>query len=342
MSVRGISVCAVVSLFVGVFFSADARAYCRMTVDGGAQIGDAACVERGAPLEWRNPCLSYAVDSGGSQWFSDVSEIEALVDQSFATWQNADCGEGETPNVVFKPLQQSTCQRAEFNTTGNVNTIAFLDPWRDECAEPGTGYDPLAFAVTVVWHNTSTGEILDVDMMVQDRRFTRSSPFSTGNAGGPYADCPDTGCEGNDADLRSILTHEIGHFIGIGHCNPTNPNDPNDPCVQATMFASTDRMSVNKRTLAEDDINAVCDIYPPGNLTSECNAVPMGGLQLNCETTADGDPIECDDPAAVPSGSSGCACSTNDPRSTTWLAFLLGFVALTWAQRRSGRRGARS
>ena len=86
------------------------------------------------------------------------------------------------------------CQRAEFNTTGNVNTIAFLDPWKDPCADDGAPehcgrYDPFAFAVTVVWHNTTTGEILDADMMINDLRATRF------NAGGPSTNhCPDTGC----------------------------------------------------------------------------------------------------------------------------------------------------
>ena len=345
MSARSlVSGASIGALLAVVLFSADAHAYCQMTVEGGSQIGDADCVERGAPLVWANPCLSYAVDSRGSQWFSDVSEIEALVDQAFATWQNADCGNDSTPNLVFKPLLQSTCRRAEFNSTGNVNTIAFLDPWIDPCRDPNDPegpYDPLAFAVTIVWHNTSTGQILDADMMIQDQRFVPPSPFRNGNAGGPYADCPDTGCEGSDADLRSIVTHEIGHFIGIGHCNPIDEDDPSDPCVQATMYAKADRRSVDKRTLAEDDINAVCDIYPPGNLTSECNAAPIGGLELNCETTEDGDPIACDGPAAAPSNS-GCACSTNDPQAGTWLAFLAALVMVTSARRRSGPRGAQS
>ena len=50
-------------------FTADrASAYCRMTTEGGKQIGNSACVEKGAPFAWNNPCLSYAVDFRGSQW----------------------------------------------------------------------------------------------------------------------------------------------------------------------------------------------------------------------------------------------------------------------------------
>ena len=94
--------------------------------------------------------------------------------QSFEAWETANCGGGSTPNLIFKPsLEPSRCQRPEFNTTGNVNTIAFLDPWRDPCADPDdTGYDAWALAVTIVWHNTTTGEILDADMMINDQQIT--------------------------------------------------------------------------------------------------------------------------------------------------------------------------
>jgi hypothetical protein len=43
-----------------------------------------------------------------------------------------------------------------------VNTIAFLNPWEDPCPdEDDPAYDPMALAVTIVWHNQQTGEILD-------------------------------------------------------------------------------------------------------------------------------------------------------------------------------------
>ncbi len=323
------------------FAANDASAYCRMTTGGGAQVGDVACVEIGAPFFWNDPCLSYAVDRRGSsnKWM-DLNEIEDSVNAAFETWETADCGGGLTPNLVFKPsMVPSTCKRAEFNTTGNVNTIAFLDPWEDPCRDQDDPpYDPRAFAVTIVWHNTSTGEILDADMMINDQRFVPG-----GRAGGPYADCPDSGCTGSDADLRGIVTHEAGHFIGIGHCNPIDKDDPNDPCVVATMFARADRNAVEKRSLAPDDINAVCDIYPSasGNLDQTCTAIPIGGLQLNCETTEAGNPIACDAPGAV-SNSTGCSCSTTQTPADALWATLAALIGLTVTRRRSAGRGARS
>jgi MYXO-CTERM domain-containing protein len=263
--------------------------------------------------------------------------VEALVDQSFLAWQDVDCG-GAPPNLVFQPETPSTCKRAEFNTTGNVNTIAFLDPWENPCAdELGVPpYDPFAFAVTVVWHNTTTGEILDADMMINDLLAVRDS-----NAGGPYADCPDTGCpmgtstDPGPADLRSIVTHEAGHFIGIGHSD----------VADATMFSRAERTSVQKRTLAQDDIDAVCDIYPPGNLDPSCDALPLCGLQLDCETDEEGEPLVCGasagNSASCGHGGGGCSAARthSDAPWGTLLAALLGLTAL---RRRSGRRDAQS
>jgi MYXO-CTERM domain-containing protein len=345
MSDRGLYVAALGLVLVFTFTADRASAYCRMSTDGGPQIGDAACVEEGALLVWNNPCLSYAVDSRGSRWFEnpdgtpDVATVMSLVEQSFASWENVDCenrvvGSGTPPNLIFKPSPApSTCQRAEFNTTGNVNTVAFLDPWKDPCAdEDDRGYDPFAFAVTVVWHNTTTGEILDADMMINDLLASRF------NAGGPYADCPDTGCPSGSpgvpgpADLRSIVTHEAGHFIGIGH----------SPDEQATMFASAERTSIEKRTLGGDDIDAVCDIYPPGELDQTCTATPMGGLLLDCETTSTNEPIVCDDPASPPSNGGCSACNTAQSPSDTWAVLLAALAGVTVLRRRSGRRDARS
>ena len=296
-------------------FPSTADAFCRMTTGGQAQVGSAGCDETGIPLAWTRPCLSYAIDQRGSSSM-DFADVEVAVDTAFLQWTSVTC-DGEPVDLSVTPLQSSTCERAEFNSSGgNVNTIAFLDPWQDECGER---FDANAFAVTVVWHNKSTREILDADMLINENL-------------GPYDDCPASGCPPGapgrfgPADLQSIITHEAGHFFGIGHTD----------IEEATMFPSAARQDVSKRTLAQDDMDGMCAAYPPGSVTGTCNAAPIGGLDLNCD----------DNDSSCTSGTgsnSGCSVSTNTTPLThaLWPGLALGLLMVS-ARRRAASRGARS
>ena len=127
------------------------------------------------------------------------------------------------------------------------------------------------------------------------------------------------------ADLQSIVTHEIGHMIGIGHSD----------IVEATMFARNERTSVEKRTLHPDDEDAICTIYPPGSLDQTCNAAPTGGLELDCEEKA------CSSESCSVSSSSGCSASS-DPANAPIGGILAALFALIALRRRSQPLAVRS
>ncbi|MEZ4286777.1 MAG: matrixin family metalloprotease [Polyangiales bacterium] len=214
------------------------------------------------PQKWRRPCLTYAIDYRASTSLS-YAEAETIIDTSFETWTNQTC-DGETTDFILQPLQPSTCQQTEFNSSaGNVNTVAFISNWQSPDGDP---YDPGAFAITSNWHVPTTGEILDVDILINENL-------------GPYGDCASTACTNranSRADLQSIVTHEAGHFFGIGHSTVT----------QATMYPSQPRNATSARTLAADDIEALCTIYPPGSISGSCDFAPLNGLDLNCEDSS--------------------------------------------------------
>lgn len=62
-------------------------------------------------------------------------------------------------------------------------------------------------------------------------------------------------------DVQNVATHEVGHFVGIGHSEVTG----------TTMWPTTSRGDTSQRELHRDDLEAICFLYPspqpwaPGN-----------------------------------------------------------------------------
>lgn len=264
-----------------------ASAYCRMTTSHTPPTDEQPCPDDGVPLAWTRPCIGVVLDERGSKDL-DFSVLEPAVRRSFDRWTGVEC-DGVSPGfqVRLEP-ERARCDQAYFDYRGeNANVITFVDDFEE------LGYDPTAFAVTIVWHSTDSGEIFDADILVNER-------FS------PFAICPTAGCLGRlDIDLENVLTHEIGHFFGLAHSE--------EPL--ATMYASAPRGEIIKRTLDTDDVLGFCEAYPEP-LTKACDFTPHGGLGLSCG----------DGPS--PGGRDGCGCQAAPVEHAFPVALSLLFLAL--------------
>jgi hypothetical protein len=243
----------------------DASAFCRTTTcTRDCPTDFDGCSSSGLQLWWATSCVGYSLDAKLTKNLPEAPVREAIR-QAFFAWTEVDCGGGRRASMTFSPFVDSSCGRSEYRAdAGNVNVMIFKDDdWTYR------GIDGTLAKTTVTFDGTS-GEILDADIEIN----SAYNNLSVGDAKVEY-------------DLQSIVTHEIGHMIGLAHSSD----------FSATMFAAYDPGTTELRTLAGDDVKAVCAAYPPGRAAS-CDPTPRGGLSLDC-------------PAVEASG--GCASSASSP-----------------------------
>jgi hypothetical protein len=118
--------------------------------------------------------------------------------------------------------------------------------------------------------DTTTGAIVESDVF-----FNSIFAWSTVAAG-----------ETGRFDLQSVATHEIGHFVGLGHSalGETEIRPEGGRRVfasEAVMFPISLGRGVTKdRQLQPDDIAGVSDLYPDGDFSDTTGAV-SGRVTLN-------------------------------------------------------------
>jgi len=227
----------------------DASAFCRSTTcRGDCPTDDNGCVTSGKPLYWAGGCVGYSLQKNGTQNLP-FDEVRVAIQKSFFEWTERDCGTGKRSSLTFSELVDVECKRSEYKSDGaNVNVILFKDDDWTYRGIDGT------LAKTTVTFDANTGEILDADIEV--------------NAAFNSLTVRDTSVS---YDLRSIMTHEIGHMIGFAH----------SPSPSATMFASYDPGTIELRTIESDDVAALCAVYPPDR-GAKCDPTPRGGLSNTC------------------------------------------------------------
>jgi len=125
-----------------------------------------------------------------------------------------------------------------------------------------------------------------------------------------------------DYDLQAILTHEVGHLTGLDHT----------PDLSATMYAGYEAGTTDQRSVEEDDILALCEVYAPERVAT-CSPTPKGGLGDECG----GDPPSTDDGDGDGGGCTACATSSS---SSSGAPVLLG-LALVLACLSNGARARR-
>src|SRR5882724_3479383 len=242
-----------------------AEAFCRtMTCGKECELDPDTQCPIGIPIAWPQYCLSYSMQYQASRKV-DLDTATSILEKAFSAWQEVSCPSGGPPSIVLDHSYGSVaCAAHEYNQAdGNANVIMFHDD-----AWPYSSQGDI-LALTTVTYSKKTGDIYDVDMEING-----TMNLSTSDIVDP---------EG--FDLQSIVTHEAGHFLGLAHSQ-----DPD-----ATMWAEYSAGTDGFRDLSDDDIAAICTVYPPATVDNVCDFTPRQGFSPDC--------------GIYPSGGGSCAVS---------------------------------
>ena len=272
----------------------------------------------GKMFAWPQTCVPMVAFPKDLEQMMTESEILGALNAAAATWSA-----GANECTYLDMTVESSTEKAPRATNDSRNNIIFrTSSWckltpTGSC-DPAVPYDSAALALTSVSASTSSGIIRDADVEVNAFHFSWADLVTHPELQGmPFH------------DLQNAITHEFGHVIGLDHTcyiQPPIPTDQNNnpipDCMDAspdvlatTMFPSADPGDIEKRTLAPDDMQGLCDIYPKAS-----------------------DPMMCVPPQIMDTGCGGgnCATAAGPPGSLTGLVAALALIVLGARRRRRG------
>ncbi|WP_437732170.1 matrixin family metalloprotease [Sorangium sp. So ce1335] len=215
-------------------------------------------------IRWNRTCMGYALHDVGSRYF-DFDTIRRTVDEAFATWASVECPGGGKPGFAVQYMGDVSCGDVEYNVrAGNANVFTFRDDRWPRA--------PQQIALTTQIFNTRDGEIYnaDVEMNTACYQLNPAIALDPGSGG------EDDGCASGSQlrhDFLAVVTHEMGHFLGLSHTAQGG----------ATMVTSFGADETVFRSIEQDDINGICALFPPAEVDPvACNPIPRHGFSPEC------------------------------------------------------------
>ncbi len=198
----------------------------------------------GTPIRWPDGEIEIALNFSAELHDIDEDDAEAEVRDAFASWNSM---LGEQMSVRFESDDDAETER------DGTNAIHWgTDP-------DDSFIDPVALGTTYLTYKTSTGQILEADIVINGVNYEWM--VVRGDCTARY-------------DLQNILAHEIGHFYGIAHSVDHN---------ESTMYPSAAMCETKKRQLSSDDQDAILFLYnsvtleASGSLADELMGCSAGG-----------------------------------------------------------------
>jgi hypothetical protein len=151
-------------------------------------------------------------------------EVQAAVEAALGVWSK---GSGLT--LRWEPGDPAAVPGYR-TASGHHNDIFFVEDWNRDAG---------AIAQTVLSVDLVSNQIRDADILFNLAEYEFRALAPGHSAGGPYC------------DFQEVLTHEIGHALGLSHSQ----------VPEAVMYGQGLRGDTSKRALADDDVQGVQALY---------------------------------------------------------------------------------
>jgi Matrixin len=214
---------------------------------------------------WFNNPVPFWVNQDAATDASDAAltqvDVVTAARDAYQSWEDA-------PGAIIKfaYVSQTT---ARLGADG-INTTLFFNAALDSgSCVGGLGSPSGTLAVTVLTEVAGTGEIIDADVI-----FDSADPWA-------YS----TACL--DFDLRSTLTHEYGHSIGIHHTELVGLPVSTRPTMDGFYFC--DSGVASERSLESDDVAAAACLYPENPtvvLMDQTGSMSVGSRMADAQESA--------------------------------------------------------
>lgn len=148
---------------------------------------------------------------------------------------------------AFERWSNATGSKIIFNKdSSNINTVRAVLDGKNIITWGRTSGS--ALAITYTWYNKNTGLAVETDTIMNNKfSWKWSNPL---NWISPETTCADA----NSYDAQNILTHELGHWLGLNDYYTTDFQN-------ATMYGYGSKAEIKKDTLSTGDVSGIELIY---------------------------------------------------------------------------------